>query len=363
MSTENSLGMTPEMAVSYLGVATLATMTMVIVRKFPRSRGRAPPFVMGFIKKENAAMGLFHLAYFLHAFLALAILPENVKTTLFSPIAVILLGTVFPVMESIRAATTIDENGDGKTWLQYWVMHASFSYATQYMDQLSKRFPLLRNHWFEFEFYMILWLILPWTDGAAAIYDLWTQPVLVPVLRPLKKNFEGRLATIALSAVNMGHLWFVFGVFEALPNVLKRSCVIIMGIAYPILASVVDLGTATGSVEDNESTHHWLTYWSCISIFFLIMNGMETIWVAHKKLPRIYSLCLAGTIYLMLPLFQGSEVVFRNILVPLFGQREALLVKDARSLARALKRQLPPTRHYNAQKAVAAAFEQEFQCP
>ena len=58
----------------------------------------------------------------------------------------------------------------------------------------------------------------------------------------------------------------------------------------------------------------------------------------------------------MLPIFDGSVAVFRQILVPLFQQREALIVKDAKLLAKELLKQLPADRHSAARKAAAAAF-------
>jgi hypothetical protein len=70
----------------------------------------------------------------------------------------------------------------------------------------------------------------------------------------------------------------------------------------------------------------------------------------------LYTVTLASTLYLMLPLFNGSTAVFREVLVPLLGQREALILKDAKILARELVRKLPKDRHGAARKAVAEAF-------
>ncbi len=73
----------------------------------------------------------------------------------------------------------------------------------------------------------------------------------------------------------------------------------------------------------------------------------------------LYTITLASTLYLMLPVFDGSVAVFRKILVPLFGQREALILKDARMLAKELAQKLPADRHSAARKAAAAAFLEE----
>ena len=70
----------------------------------------------------------------------------------------------------------------------------------------------------------------------------------------------------------------------------------------------------------------------------------------------LYTASLATTLYLMLPMFNGADVVFRNALVPLAGQREALLLKDAKMLAKTMCRQLPASRHGEAREAIAEAF-------
>ena len=54
---------------------------------------------------------------------------------------------------------------------------------------------------------MILWLILPFTDGAANIYEMITKPFVVPVVAPLAKVAEGWLTTLALTVINVSHLW------------------------------------------------------------------------------------------------------------------------------------------------------------
>ena len=45
-----------------------------------------------------------------------------------------------------------------------------------------------------------------------------------------------------------------------------------------------------------------------------------------------------------------------NVLVPIAGQREALLLKDAKTLAKNMVKQLPASRHGEAGEAIAEAF-------
>jgi len=145
---------------------------------------------------------------------------------------------------------------------------------------------------------------------------------------------------------------FVVFFFMTLPTVLKRFAVIATGSAYPVVASIVTVATENDGISDDK----WLTYWSCFSLLHLGMIATERF---VGKIPGLYTLCLAVTLYLMLPIFDGSNAVFREILVPLFRQREALLLKDAKKLAKNMIRQLPIDRHLEAGKAAAAAFLEE----
>ena len=67
----------------------------------------------------------------------------------------------------------------------------------------------------------------------------------------------------------------------------------------------------------------------------------------------ISALLLAQSFAIM---FNGADVVFRNVLVPIAGQREALLLKDAKTLAKTMIKQLPASRHGEAGEAIAEAF-------
>ena len=97
----------------------------------------------------------------------------------------------------------------------------------------------------------------------------------------------------------------------------------------------------------------WLTYWSCFSLVTLVMTLVER--TAGAPL-GLYTACLGTTLYLMLPMFNGADVVFRSVLVPIAGQREALLLKDAKTLAKTMIKQLPASRHGEAGEAIAEAF-------
>jgi hypothetical protein len=53
---------------------------------------------------------------------------------------------------------------------------------------------------------------------------------------------------------------------------------------------------------------YWLTYWSCFGILFLITDFIENF---IGFIPGFYTLTIAATVYLMLPLFRGADTVSR----------------------------------------------------
>ena len=107
------------------------------------------------------------------------------------------------------------------------------------------------------------------------------------------------------------------------------------------------------STGDTVAEDKWPTYWSSFSVVTLVMTLVER--TAGAPL-GLYTACLATTLYLMLPMFNGADVVFRSVLVPIAGQREALLLKDAKMLAKSMVKQLPASRHGEAGEAIAEAF-------
>ena len=54
-----------------------------------------------------------------------------------------------------------------------------------------------------------------------------------------------------------------------------------------------------------------------------------------------YSLCLAATLYLFLPMFNGADTVFRRVLVPLSGQYKHMLLRDAYLVRKGMEASLP----------------------
>lgn len=58
-------------------------------------------------------------------------------------------------------------------------------------------------------------------------------------------------------------------------------------------------------------------------------------------------------------MFQGAEKLFRNVLVPLAGLRESLLLRDALLLKKDLMASLPPDRQAELRKLITYSFNTE----
>jgi len=133
-----------------------------------------------------------------------------------------------------------------------------------------------------------------------------------------------------------------------LPVTVKRYAVMGVGSILPVASTIM----ALASTADNSEVR-WLTYWPCFSLLFITMIGVEKFVGSFKGL---YVMTLAATLYLMLPMFDGSMKVFRNVMVPLLGQQELLLIRDAHALAGELLKKIPLDRLEQARQQAANAF-------
>lgn len=117
-------------------------------------------------------------------------------------------------------------------------------------------------------------------------------------------------------------------------------------------ASTVALTTSTDGTDDT----FWLTYWSCFSLLFLAMDYLENF---VGQISGFYSICMAATIYLFLPMFDGANVVFRRVLVPLSGQYENMLLHDTYLVRKDMEKQIPAHYHAVVFKKAADVFIEE----
>jgi len=206
-------------------------------------------------------------------------------------------------------------------------------------------------YYYESMFFFFLWLFFPKTNGAALLYEQVTEPYIAPIVRPLATKMNNWIMAIYQTTINAVHLWLIWIIFMFLPAALKRIVAIGVGTAYPLISSIS--AAATVEVEDDS---YWLTYWSCYGCLFLIMEFLET-WLG--KIPGFYTLVILATIYLMLPMFQGADKVFRKILVPLARLQEMLMLRDAIYVKKRMLKDLDPERAKIVRKAIAKFYDDD----
>jgi hypothetical protein len=230
-------------------------------------------------------------------------------------------------------------------WLQFWIVSSSFSYVTEFMDTISEHSPMVANHWYEMEFFITLWLVLPWTDGSTLLCDkvctcscigsctctnllstpldvylieltvwvVWFPKITIPLLAPLSQHakhiMDSNVILLWIAFINSGYLWILWITFMTLPEPARRFVTVAVGTIYPILASTVCIATNNNKlntssfssqrnnrpVQTNHEETFWLTYWCCYSILFVMMDYLETF---VGSIPGFYSICLCATVYL-----------------------------------------------------------------
>lgn len=93
-------------------VATVGLASIIVTfKKVPRTKG---------VNVVN------HIIYFTLVALTLGFAPESIQDALFSQIGVLVIGTVVPVYESIKAVVSIDDVDD-VAWLQFWIVSGEYS--------------------------------------------------------------------------------------------------------------------------------------------------------------------------------------------------------------------------------------------
>jgi hypothetical protein len=319
--------------VSWVGLALLLPLLFLAQRRIRRTKGRVLRF---------------HLYYAGFVALGLLAIPHSIKYTVYSPLTVTVVGTVFAIYESIRAVCT-PGGEDDKSWLQYWIAYSFLTFTTEWVNKKVERDENVRIHWYEFEFFFFLWLLLPWTDGACLMYDYVTYPLTKTWIAKVEKRMNHWMSNIVSTVVSASHLWILWAVFLFFPPTLKRFVTVGVGVVYPVIASIVAVGT-TNTYDDDT---FWLTYWSCYGCLYLIMDFLET-WVG--RVPGFYTVVLFSSVYLMLPIMQGAEKVFRKILVPLAGLQELLLVRDAMGIKKEMMKSLTPAQRKAVKQEIAASF-------
>ena len=339
----------PEKMAFYAGAVVAVLVFSIVLRFFPRLR--KPPIWI-------------HPLYLVAVGLTVVFLPDWIQDEVFSPGGVVLVGTFLPVYNSIVAVCSVDA-ADDETWLQFWMLWGTLSFLTEFMDDITSRLPQAGEHWFEFEFFTVLWLMLPFTNGAGVMYEWVTKPYITPLAKRVSVQMEGWVQAL-LTMVNTSYIWFVWYMFVRLPEEQRRFIVVGLGTAYPMVASIVaiskkdEVDEATGSEHGVSKSSflvtNWLTYWACYMLLFVAMDWLEN-FVGH--ILGFYSLCGFATLYLALPMFNGAEVVFRRVLVPLSGQYEQLMIRDAWLVRQNILDSIPQKNRANVLTRAAAMFLQQ----
>jgi len=316
----------------YSASILLLVLAVPLLSKLSRSRGKKP---------------LFHIAFLVAAISSLILLPGGIQDEIFSTGGVVVVGTILPIYESVRAICSVGD-ADDTVWLQFWIASGVLSYTTEFVDEIREYFPKGGEHWYEFEFFFVVWLIFPLTDGATLVFETLTEPYISPFANKIKGSIEGWIAVI-LTFVNTSCLVMVWWIFMFFPEEARRFAVIALGTIYPLAASTVAITTRANTSD----VTFWLTYWCCFSLLFLAMDYLENL---MGGIPGFYSLCLVFTVYLFLPMFDGASVVFRRLLVPLTGQYENMLLHDAYLVRKNMEKTIPAANHARVFQKAADVF-------
>lgn len=318
----------------YLGATVAVAAAAPLLHRIPRTQGKRIHW---------------HVLFLVIAAISIFFLPDFIQSEIFSPGGILVIGTLLPVYESIVAICSIGETDD-TAWLQFWITSATLSFSTEFMDDITARLPSAGKYWFQTEFWFTLWLLFPLTDGAALIYEYITKPFVVPVAQKFKTIFEGYMGLL-LTMVNTSYIWIIWYALLYLPEGAKRFLVVALGTLYPICASIVSVSTTTTSLDDTL----WLTYWTTFSLLFVFMDYAENF---IGSIPGFYSLCAVAVVYLFLPMFNGAEVIFRRVLVPLSGQYENLLLHDAHVVKAGMVKSIKSEHHQRVFEKTAHIFLQ-----
>ena len=86
---------------------------VLAIKTFPRTKGKRIEY---------------HIAYFVSCALILFFVPDFVQNVFFSHAGVLVLGTIIPIYQSIKAIVSIDKDDD-VAWLQFWLASGVFRFS------------------------------------------------------------------------------------------------------------------------------------------------------------------------------------------------------------------------------------------
>jgi hypothetical protein len=116
---------------------------------------------------------------------------KDIQDDIFSPGGVLMIGTLVPTCASV-VAVCMPGVDDDRVWLQFWIASGALTYCMEWIDDIAARFPAGGKHWYEMEFFLTLWLVLPFTDGTALVYNHVTALYVAPVAQKIRKHAPPR---------------------------------------------------------------------------------------------------------------------------------------------------------------------------
>ena len=289
-----------------------------------------------------------HALYWVVAIVTVIVLPSEVSSHVFTGLTITLVGAIYPVYRAVKACCTPDEDDD-KEWLQFWVGGGILFMMTTWVDDVIYN-EYAKGVWLGSLLFTFIWLYFPLTCGAQLVYER----VTVPLLGHRVQHVQNEITTFILYAQSVAsalHIYLVWLFFMILPSDLKRVVAISIGTIYPFLCSVT--AAAGDRIEDIT---YWLTYWAAYGCLFVIMTMIEH-WMGQTGV--LYCFVILITVYLMLPMFRGADKVFRNILVPLAGLKEMLMLRDAYQIKKQMLKDLDPERAKLVGKSISYLFDNE----
>ncbi|KAL8035581.1 hypothetical protein ABFX02_12G106600 [Erythranthe guttata] len=103
-------------------------------------------------------------------------------------LAMPLVSLVFPLYCSIKAIET-KSSADDQQWLTYWVLYSLITLFELTFAKLLEWFPI----WSYTKLIGVCWLVLPYFNGAAYVYEHFVRPFYMNPQRSISKTMDHKL--------------------------------------------------------------------------------------------------------------------------------------------------------------------------
>jgi TB2/DP1, HVA22 family len=261
----------------------------------------------------SGAKGLPHVLLAAQALVTVVFTPAALDAVSSGP-GMTLLSVVLPVFLSFRAliraanranaSEQSDENRTNQTnaieqsddddevgnandmllgWLAYWVAYWMVVFVEELPFARLAIDYAAQPYWNMARFYYVVWLLVPWTAGAELARDYLVAPLISRYGKRLPSG-DGveQQSSMVLNALvwmrvitaerrdllvdvtsNTGNVVLLGAIFFVTPSFVTRVGCLLIGIGYPMYASVL-ASMSAGSVQRHA---RWLTYWIAYAVF------------------------------------------------------------------------------------------------